>query len=204
MNRLQWKECWRKQRLIKSEEWKPVVWYEWLYEVSNLWNIKSIDRYVFWRKQKWIVRKINIDTNWYNSIILAKDKKYLRIRFHRLVAQTFIPNPENKSDVNHIDWNKNNNSVYNLEWNTKSENHIHSRRILKHKTLFQTNHPSKWKFWKNNPKSKPVNQYDLNWNFIKEWGWQMEAWRSLWISNANISACCRWLKNTCWWFIWKF
>jgi len=186
------------------EIWKPVVGYEGLYEVSSLGKIKSMDRFIYWKKIKWIPRKVNIDTNWYNSIVLAKNKVYSRIRFHRIVAQAFIQNPENKPDVNHIDWNKNNNSVNNLEWTTKSENHIHSRRILKHKTLFQINHPDKWKFWINNRHSKKVSQYDLEWNFIKEWWWQMDAWRSLWISNTNISACCRWLKKTCWWFIWKF
>lgn len=169
------------------EIWKPVVGYEGLYEVSNIWNIRSVDRFIFWRKIKWMQRKVNIDTNWYNSIILAKNRIYSRIRFHRLVAKAFIPNPDNKSDINHIDWNKNNNKADNLEWNTKSENHIHRVHIL-------------WKF----TKWKSVWQFSLDWILIKKFVSWKEAARSIKWSSGNISNCCRWIYKQAYWFIWKY
>lgn len=74
--------------------------------------------------------------NGYVSLMLMyqKPKRHTKNFYvHRLVAQTFIPNPENKSTVNHIDGNKQNNCVENLEWNTQSENNIHSLRVLKNR-----------------------------------------------------------------------
>lgn len=74
--------------------------------------------------------KYCIDTTGYPFVNLYKNKKEFKRHIHRLVAEAFIPNPENKSDVNHINGIRNDNRVENLEWNTRSENLKHSYRIL--------------------------------------------------------------------------
>ena len=66
----------------------------------------------------------------YKFVILRKDGRSLQVMVHRLVALAFIPNPENKAEVNHKDGNKHNNHADNLEWVTRSENLLHSYRVL--------------------------------------------------------------------------
>ena len=68
--------------------------------------------------------------NGYQSIDLRIDKKHFRYLLHRLVAECFIPNPENKPEVNHKDGDKTNNHISNLEWMTKAENVEHSIKVL--------------------------------------------------------------------------
>lgn len=66
------------------------------------------------------------DKNGYSTVCISKDKKVYSKKIHRLIAEMFIPNPENKPEVNHIDGNKANNNISNLEWCTKSENTKHA------------------------------------------------------------------------------
>lgn len=113
-----------------KEEWKPVKGFEGLYEVSNLGQVRSLDRL---RKNVKGMAKINgriITGNHgekhYYQVALHKDGKKKYMSVHRLVAEAFIPNPDGKSQVNHIDGNKQNNVVSNLEWVTPSENILHS------------------------------------------------------------------------------
>ena len=102
-----------------TEIWKPVVGYLGFYEVSNLGRVKSLkdnlgrDRELILKPQK---RK-----DGYFTIELKRSTKFL----HRIVAEAFIPNPENKPQVNHKDSNRENNQTGNLEWVTASENILH-------------------------------------------------------------------------------
>lgn len=115
-------------------EWKPVKGYEGLYEVSNDGRIKAlkkrVDRGKCHREWEEHFLKQAADMNGYLRTSLAMNGKNTTIKVHRLVAETFIPNPENKPEVNHIDGNKQNNDVSNLEWCTRSENLKHA---CKHK-----------------------------------------------------------------------
>lgn len=77
-----------------------------------------------------IVRKLGVHTKGYHLVVLYREGVVNTYRVHRLVALAFISNPENKSDVNHIDGVKSNNSVSNLEWNTREENVRHSIDVL--------------------------------------------------------------------------
>lgn len=178
---------------METEIWKDIIWYEWLYQVSNLWNIKSFSNKKTNILKSWYCK-------WYYQIHLHNDWIKNRILVHRLVAQAFIPNPENKPQVNHKDWNKQNNCVQNLEWVTRSENAIHSYRILWNKSKWW----SYWKFWKDNPLSKKVNQYDLDWTFIKTWDCMSEISSILKINRIGILHCCKNRSNKSWWFIWRY
>ena len=100
------------------EEYRDIKDYEGLYQISNLGNVKSL------RKNKILSTRIN--RYGYVDVHLYKDGSEKRCEIQRLVAQTFIPNPNNKEQVNHIDGNKTNNTVFNLEWTTPSENIKHA------------------------------------------------------------------------------
>jgi hypothetical protein len=104
------------------ETWKPIKGYEGLYEVSNYGRIKTL-QLTFPR-----IRKTKINPRGYEVIDLTKNKKDQQCRIHRLVAQAFLPNPENKPEVNHIDCIKTNNHVSNLEWSTSQENMSHAAK----------------------------------------------------------------------------
>lgn len=166
---------------MEKEIWRDIPWFNWKYQASNIGNIKNV---ITWR----ILKKTQNNV-WYSSNNLWF--------VHRLVAMAFILNTDNKEQVNHKDWNKYNNKVENLEWINHKENHIHRFKVLWHKSTW------KWKFWADNPSSKPVNQYDLEWNFLKTWWWCSEAARWVWWQTTNISKSCR-LNSMCKWFKWKY
>lgn len=119
-----------------SEEWRPVVGYEGLYEVSDLGNVRSMARCVDngrgWKRPYRAKEKaLQKNNHGYLIVGLYSKGKAKLMSVHRLVAEAFIPNPENKAEVNHIDGNKTNNCVWNLEWATRTENACHSVNVLK-------------------------------------------------------------------------
>ena len=110
---------------MQKEIWKDVVGYEGLYMVSNKGNCKRIE--LFGKPLKKIrLRKLAINQEGYCRVFLSNYNTKKTFSIHRLVAQAFIPNPENKPYVNHIDSNPSNNKVNNLEWVTAKENVKHA------------------------------------------------------------------------------
>ena len=103
------------------EEWRPVVGYEGLYEVSNIGRVRSLDRF-YYRLHKGKVLSPTKDRYGYLTVTLNCNGKSKTIKIHRLVAQAFLPNPDNLPQVNHKDEDKTNNNVDNLEWCTAKYN----------------------------------------------------------------------------------
>ena len=121
-------------------------------------------------------------------IITLNNKKKKTFKVHRLVAEAFISNPQNKPCVNHIDGNKQNNNVNNLEWVTRSENLLHAyKKGLRTVSQKQIDRMCKLV----EKKKKRVNQYDLDGNFIQEWESIREAGRQLNINQSQIVKCCK-------------
>ena len=116
---------------------------------------------------------------------------------HRLVAMTYLPNTENFPQVNHKDGDKKNNNVENLEWCTASYNKLHTFRVLGYKAA--SGHTGY-----KNVNSRPVIQYDLSGNRIREWGSMLLVEKSLGISNASICMAARGKYKQSGGFIWRY
>lgn len=116
--------------LVMEEVWKDVKGYEGLYMVSSFGRVKSLDRIdSMGRKRFGRFLKCTPSKFGYPRVSLVKDGRPQYISVHRLVAINFIPNPSHKPEVNHIDANKNNNCVNNLEWVTPKENSNHAIKL---------------------------------------------------------------------------
>ena len=117
-----------------KEIWKPIKGYEGKYEVSNLGRVKSLSRYVACKGGRVSFRKSRYlkfeDNHGYKKVSLCKECTKKEFLVHRLVAEAFVPNPENKPEINHKDGARDNNIYTNLEWVTHSENIIYSRDVL--------------------------------------------------------------------------
>lgn len=135
----------------------------------------------------------------YLKVTLSKFGKFYNKVIHRLVAETFIPNPENKSQVNHIDGNIENNSMYNLEWVTCSENIQHSYNILHRKP----NKSMLGRFGKEHNRSRLIQQIKDG-NIIAEFYGSAEAQRKTGIWKSVICNCCNGKANSAGGYQWKY
>ena len=161
------------------EIWKDIKGYEGMYQVSNLGNIKSLERYKRnhskLQKIEEKLLKLHINkTNGYVYVVLTKDTIEKNIRVHKLVAQAFIENSNNKPQINHIDGNKQNNRVDNLEWCTQSENELHAYR-----TGLANNDKRKIK----------IRQYSMDGKLLKTFNSLSEASKLTGVNIQKISLC---------------
>ena len=174
-------------------ETRSIILYWRNYKINTLWEVF---------KNSWIIQKQTINKDWYCVFWIWNKTYYI----HRLVAETFFSNPENKRTVNHRDGNRSNNWLHkdwkhNLEWATDKENIQHSFDELWRKPNLSNLYMGiKW--WKNKL-SKKVWQYDLSGNLIKLWDCQIEIQRNLWFKHQNISKVCKWEYSQSYWYIRK-
>ena len=154
------------------------------YQVSNLGRMINLN-YRGTGKAK--LMELTKRKDGYLKVTFSKNGKTDNILVHRLVAETFIPNPDNLPQVNHIDENKENNRVDNLEWVTAKENinyGTHNERAAK-------------------TKSKPVLQLSLDGNLIREWSSTQEAGRNG-FDHSAVCRCCNGKQKSAYGFKWCY
>lgn len=188
-----------------EEIWKPIKEYE-EYEISNKGRVRSIKNKIY--------KKQSPNERGYKRVFFYINGKNNTKYVHRLVAQAFIPNIENKRTVNHIDGNKANNCVTNLEWATDLEQRIHAIKIGLVKTGKESpmynrkvseETKEKMRISQNKIKhlrSKKINQYDLEGNLVKKWQSINDAIR--FYNNKAIEFCCVGRRKTASGYVWKF
>lgn len=175
-----------------EEIWKEIKEYGGKYKVSNNGRIKNM-------MTNNLVPQ-NISNSGYYRVGLYLNNKSKNKEVHRIVAETFIDNPENKIEVNHIDGNKLNNNVDNLEWVTHKENINHAWK----NNLFEPVREASKRYGKNNPSAKGVIQYDINENKIEEYECIEDAAIKTNVNKTNIGKCCNGRRKTAGGYIWKF
>lgn len=187
-----------------DEIWKDIEGYEGLYQVSNLGRVKSLSHYEYsdrfkngrFRKGR-LLKPFKVGANYLAVGLGRGNKAYI----HRLVAVAFIPNPQNKEEIDHINCDITDNTAANLKWVTRKEN-------LNNPITKKRNSASR-KGWyqpmgKDNSRSRAILQFSLKGEFIKEWANQYEIKRILGYASANIHRCCSDNKGTSYGFVWRF
>lgn len=147
-----------------TEIWRDIKGYEGIYQVSNFGNVKRLVG--FGCRNERIRKTFKKKKYPYLRVNLCKNNIHQIFSIHRLVAEAFIPNPNNLPEVNHKDENVQNNRVDNLEWC----NHLYN---------------CEYSF------AKPVNQYTLSGDFVREWDSATTIQKELNIFGSSVNSCCR-------------
>jgi len=183
-----------------NEVWKDVIGFEGLYMVSNMGNVKSLNRWIEFANNGTRAKHLYKGrllrpriVRGYSVVSLCKNGKADQRKVHRLVAQAYIPNPENKPEVNHKNGIKGDNSVGNLEWSTRKENQQHA---FDNKLQLMGKGPDCFN-------SIPISQFTKDGTWVRDWWGVSEAHRELGISISSISACTLGHLKTSAGFIWR-
>lgn len=196
-----------------EEIWRDINGYEGLYQVSNLGRVKSLERFIKTRKNKngmngYIHKQESIriptkDYKGYLRLSLCKEGKLKPFRVHRLVAEAFIPNPNNLPQVNHKDENKENNCITNLEWCTNEYNHNYGTR---NKRVAEKQKGRKIPFEQIKNKiavlqiNKDTNEVIRKYDSIKE----AQICCGVKTHYSHIGECCKGERKTAYGFKWRY
>lgn len=156
---------------------KDIKNYEGLYAITSCGKVWS------YRRKKFL--KPGVNKNGYLYVNLWKDGQGKMYKVHRLVAEAYLPNPENLPQVNHKDENKSNNCLQNLEWCDNKYNCNYGTRNERRSDKLK----------------KTVIQYDLDGNFIKEWKSATDVGKEV---QGNIVKCLKGRYKTAYGYIWKY
>ena len=179
------------------EIWKPIKGFEEFYEISNYGRIRSLDRVIIQKGKfgqdtnhiyKGKIVKLFVYKDGYARVGLHKNGEMKTYSVHRLVGEHFLEKKPGKDCINHLDCNKANNNVNNLEWCTQSEN-------IQYAYDNRTKIP---------PHQKKISQYDMAGNLIQVWESMAEAARSLGLQQSNISKVCLGKRSQTGGYKWAF
>ena len=202
-----------------EEIWKDIKGYEGKYKISNLGHILMLGAYSDGRKYKQGLKKTRVDKGGYEYVNLTNwEGKVETVKIHRLVAEAFIPNPENKPCIDHIDCNRTNNNVDNLRWVTYKENANNpitrinlSKALIKVCESEENRQKKRYvaKIQKNIEARrikiiKPILQFDKNGIFISEFSSVTEAAQSV---NGNVTSIirnCKGKRPSAYGYIWRY
>ena len=173
-----------------NEIWKPVVGYEGLYECSNMGRVKS-----FVKDKDGKILKGGKQNFGYTKVILKGGKQVL---VHRLVAQAFIPNPDNKPCIDHINGNTDDNRVENLRWCTQKEN-LNNTVFIQRQSQSQ-----KGKYGIKSNRHKVIIQFDLQGNLIRKWCCAVDVEKEIGVCRKSISAALKGKYKTAGGYKWKY
>lgn len=173
----------------RTETWKAVDGFEGFYEVSDLGNVRSLNY-----KNMGIVENLNpiIDRYGYPRVCLCLGGTQCNRTIHRMVAQAFLKNPDNLPQINHINEDKTDNRVCNLEWCTAKHNNNHgtrNERISEHKR---------------NTNCKEIWQLNLDGSVVRKWVSLNEIHRQLGYDISHIIRVCRGIKKTAYGYNWQY
>lgn len=178
--------------MISNEIWKDIKGYEGFYQISNYGRVKSLPRKVIHKDgvvalYKGVIMKTHTPLNRYEQIRLSKNGKSNMKTVHRLVAEAFLPNPNNYPEVNHIDEVKDNNVLENLEWCNYEYNINYGGGITRRSVQ----------------RKIKISQYDLDDRFIRHYESGTDAEQYGYCRKA-ISACCRGVAKTHSGYKWRY
>lgn len=183
-----------------GEIWKNIPNYIGYYQISNFGRVKSLTRKVKSSRSKIEYRTVNeriiksrIDKYGYETVILRKENTDKHFTIHRLIAICFIPNPENLPSINHIDENKLNNTVENLEWCTVKYNNSYNNRQEKINLSLREK-----------VKGKEILQFDSEWNLLQEFKSLRDMQRQTGFSRIQVKRVCNGLQEQSYGYFWKF
>lgn len=179
--------------------WKPIQINHLHYIVSNTAIVLN---------EKWEIMKEQTHKQWYKRVALGGKAKGKLFLVHRIVAHAFLwlDIYDTSIKVCHKDDNVSNNHLDNLFLWTQADNVRDMWRKWRDNNLFRLRNPNIWRHWlgKYAPRARPIIQLSIDGTIIREWECAATAERELWICSQSIRACCRWVRNKCNGYKWKF